>query len=63
MGLAGQCRRYPQVITKAGSDWCGEHTVVMIQVPIVDMMTTGLDKPAEPKRRGRPPKVQNEATP
>jgi hypothetical protein len=68
MGLAGQCRRFPQVITKAGSDWCGEHSPALTAgLPILDMMTEGLDKPKDagdyPKKRGRRPRIDHEATP
>ena len=59
VGKAGQCRRYPSAVTKAEMDWCGEHSLAPVQapIPVVDIMTTGLDKPVEGKRRGRPRKV------
>ena len=69
MGLAGQCRRFPQVVTKAGSDWCGEHSPAIetpppaaqtVVLPVVEAMTEGLDKP---RKRGRPPKVKDDQAP
>ena len=37
----GQCRRFPQAVTKSGADWCGEHTVKVYDIASDTTITRG----------------------
>jgi len=54
--ILGQCRRFPQIVTKHHSDWCGE-----FRPSGMPPMTPDAPPPEAPKRRGRPPKTKTEA--
>ena len=50
--IMGSCRRYPEMLNKHQSDWCGEHAekpVEMVKLPVYDIMTDTIT-PA-PKRK------------
>lgn len=48
-GHYGACKRFPNVVAKPASDWCGEYANrETIALPVVEM--------TEPKKRGRPSK-------
>ena len=44
----GVCRRYPTYQNRASTEWCGEHSSPMLELPVVDVPQI------EQKRRGRP---------
>lgn len=50
----GVCRRYPTHVNRSKNEWCGEHSPVIVALPIIGETSEKLDilKP----RRGRPPK-------
>ena len=52
--VMGQCKRYPQTLTKHALDWCGEFD--RLTLPVNVSAPDVNPQPAEPKRRGRPPK-------
>ena len=58
--VIGQCRRYPAIVNKHHTDWCGEWASVAQRDRAMDQaqdtapaVTVNLEPP---KRRGRPPK-------
>lgn len=53
--IMGSCRRYPAPQNKHQNDWCGEHQMKMLALPVYDIMT---DTTITPKRKkpGRKPK-------
>jgi len=59
----GVCLRYPEQIGKAEHQWCGEYVAKkqheMLTLPVVEMGES-LTVSAEPKRRGRPKKGEND---
>jgi len=62
----GACRRYPEMQNKHEMDWCGEHQIKMVALPVYDI-TTDETKVAEVpaavapefKKPGRKPKNAN----
>ncbi len=59
--VMGTCRRYPAPHNKHQNDWCGEHKIKMVTLPVYDIMTdttTEVEMPA-PKKPGRKPKNGN----
>lgn len=66
--VLGACRRFPTPQNKHESDWCGEHKIKMVALPVYDIMTdttTTAEVPVqvdvkfnqpEAKRPGRKPK-------
>mgnify|MGYP003332872140 FL=1 len=56
--VLGACRRYPTPQNKHQSDWCGEHKIKMVELPVYDIMTdeTTTAKVPEVVKRGRKPK-------
>ena len=64
--VMGACRRYPEMQNKHEMDWCGEHQIKMVTLPVYDIMTDETkvaEVPAavaaEPKKPGRKPKNAN----
>ena len=37
--VMGACRRYPEMQNKHEMDWCGEHQIKMVVVPVYDIMS------------------------
>ena len=37
--IIGLCRRYPQHQNKSRIDWCGEWSMALVQLPVVEMPT------------------------
>lgn len=57
----GVCLRYPEQIGKAEHQWCGEYVAKAQQIkPPIYEVTESLTVSAEPKRRGRPKKGEND---
>jgi len=57
--VMGACRRYPEMHNKHEMDWCGEHQVAMVELPVYDIMTDETkvaQVPVERKKPGRKPK-------
>lgn len=62
----GQCRRFPQIVTKHQADWCGEFSAAQPVVEPIEPLPQGSETlgwpspPVEeaPRRRGRPPKAK-----
>jgi hypothetical protein len=54
----GSCRRYPAPQNKHQNDWCGEHQMKMLALPVYDIMTDTTTTP-ERKKPGRKPKDGN----
>ena len=58
--VLGTCRRYPSPQNKHESDWCGEHKIKMVVLPVYDIMTDTTTPAQVPetivKRPGRKPK-------
>jgi hypothetical protein len=52
----GSCRRYPAPQNKHQNDWCGEHQMKMLALPVYDIMTDTTTMPPERKKPGRKPK-------
>jgi len=56
----GLCKRYPESQNKNGTDWCGEHNLILpttITLPKVDLELGVVMNPAvteEKKKPGRP---------
>lgn len=66
----GACRRYPEMQNKHEMDWCGEHQIKMVALPVYDIMTDEtkvaevpmkieVNLSPEPKKPGRKPKNAN----
>ena len=53
--VLGTCRRHPNPVNKHQSDWCGEHEVKVLALPVYDIMTDTTTTP-ERKKPGRKPK-------
>jgi len=53
--VMGTCRRYPAPQNKHQNDWCGEHKIKMVTLPVYDIMTDTTTIP-ERKKPGRKPK-------
>ena len=53
--VMGTCRRYPAPQNKHQNDWCGEHQMKMLALPVYDIMTDTTTTP-ERKKPGRKPK-------
>lgn len=53
--VMGSCRRYPAPQNKHQNDWCGEHQMKMLALPVYDIMTDTTTTP-ERKKPGRKPK-------
>jgi len=43
--VMGSCRRYPAPQNKHQNDWCGEHQMKMLALPVYDIMTDTTRKP------------------
>lgn len=54
--VLGACRRYPTPQNKHQSDWCGEHKIKMVLLPVYDIMTDTTTEVPMPKKPGRKPK-------
>jgi hypothetical protein len=54
--VMGSCRRYPAPQNKHQNDWCGEHQMKMLALPVYDIMTDTTTMPPERKKPGRKPK-------
>lgn len=58
--VLGACRRFPTPQNKHESDWCGEHKIKMVALPVYDIMTDTTTTAEVPevvaKRPGRKPK-------
>jgi hypothetical protein len=52
----GTCRRYPAPQNKHQNDWCGEHQMKILALPVYDIMTDTTTMPPERKKPGRKPK-------
>ena len=62
--VLGACRRYPTPQNKHQSDWCGEHKIKMVSLPVYDIMTdetTTAKVPEVVAKRGRKPKDDSTA--
>jgi hypothetical protein len=55
----GSCRRYPAQQNKHENDWCGEHQIKMLTLPVYDIMTDTTTEVPAPKKPGRKPKNAN----
>jgi hypothetical protein len=53
--VMGTCRRYPAPQNKHQNDWCGEHQMKILALPVYDIMTDTTTTP-ERKKPGRRPK-------
>jgi hypothetical protein len=53
--VMGTCRRYPAPQNKHQNDWCGEHQMKILALPVYDIMTDTTTIP-ERKKPGRKPK-------
>ena len=53
--VMGTCRRYPAPQNKHQNDWCGEHQMKILALPVYDIMTDTTTTP-ERKKPGRKPK-------
>jgi hypothetical protein len=51
--VMGSCRRYPENQNKHENDWCGEHQLAMMTVPVYDILTDETKMVQMPKKRGR----------
>jgi hypothetical protein len=56
--VLGACKRFPTPVNKHQSDWCGEHEVKVLALPVYDIMTDTTTTP-ERKKPGRKPKDGN----
>lgn len=59
--VIGQCRRFPSIVNKHHTDWCGEFSSVVQREKALDKAQSAVpaaNVTIEPqaKRRGRPPK-------
>jgi hypothetical protein len=54
--VMGTCRRYPAPQNKHQNDWCGEHQMKILALPVYDIMTDTTTMPPERKKPGRKPK-------
>ena len=54
--VMGSCRRYPAPQNKHQNDWCGEHQMKILALPVYDIMTDTTTMPPERKKPGRKPK-------
>jgi hypothetical protein len=54
--VMGTCRRYPAPQNKHQNDWCGEHQMKILALPVYDIMTDTTTIPPERKKPGRKPK-------
>ena len=59
--VMGTCRRYPAPQNKHQNDWCGEHQMKILALPVYDIMTDTTTMPPERKKPGRKPKDGNNA--
>jgi len=62
----GACRRYPEMQNKHEMDWCGEHQIKTVVLPVYDIMTDETKQAEVPaaivpdrKKPGRKPKDAN----
>ena len=54
--IMGQCRRFPLFQNRHKNEWCGEHKAqIVVTMTITEDKVTATE--AEPKKRGRPPKL------
>jgi hypothetical protein len=54
--VLGTCRRFPSPVNKHQSDWCGEHQIKMLALPVYDILTDTTSQAPAPKKPGRKPK-------
>ena len=54
--IMGICRESPQQQNKHQNDWCGEHQIKMLTLPVYDIMTDTTTQVPTPKKPGRKPK-------
>jgi hypothetical protein len=59
--VMGTCRRYPAPQNKHQNDWCGEHQMKILALPVYDILTDTTTMPPERKKPGRKPKDGNNA--
>lgn len=52
----GGCKRYPQLVNKHLTDWCGEFKAVPV-IAVIEEPPAKLDVILTSKRKGRPPKA------